>query len=528
MSLNKKKSNFTAQTSVSDSDFVDIFRSGINRKVSFADFKLSLGITGTLQSIGSPTATPVMTQSGTVFSFRAIESGPGIISQLSPLDGIQLSSNIFQSTGGFSIIEDLSAAQLKYRTLKVISPLQLAVDGDSLSFSISDSPLAQTNTVIVSDISDFPDPLVGVITLEDNTNYVIVQPITTSNRFVLGENNAITANNIFTPVFTYTGVDTMFTGVDKSLTMSFMSLDCPNGGTVFDTSSPVVNNSRIIINSVSILSCKKIGVFDDLRVLDVIDSGAFDTEQGFEIKGSTNWVVVSLNRMSIVSTSPTLVGIDFGTSVHSKISLDGLIVLGVSGAIAIKGAASSANLLAGRLGTVTGSDIAPGVTELSGITSKDIRWQFQQNTGIPNTRPDGLIDIVDNALATNITASSTDGTNAVKMAGVWGLEGSSHFTIDTTGRITYIGETEFTAPIDVTVNVLMASGGTKNVSAYLVITGTLERATEGKGTPTSALGDSCICHWQHTFQTNDWVEVWLENQSDAENIVGVSGVLRVN
>ena len=116
----------------------------------------------------------------------------------------------------------------------------------------------------------------------------------------------------------------------------------------------------------------------------------------------------------------------------------------------------------------------------------------------------------------------------MKMAGTWTVEGSSHFTADTTGRITYNGERNFTAPIDVTVNVLMASGSVKNVSAYVVIGGTLIRATEGKATPTSSLGDSCICHWQHNFATNDYVEVWLENQSDTVDIVGVSGVIRVN
>lgn len=111
MSISQKKSVFTGLISALDTATFDFVSNGQNFKISFSDFKLNLGITGTLQSIGSPLGNPVLTQAGTVFSFRGIESGSGILAQLSPLNGIEIGLNMTQDTTGVTIFDDLGAVK---------------------------------------------------------------------------------------------------------------------------------------------------------------------------------------------------------------------------------------------------------------------------------------------------------------------------------------------------------------------------------------------------------------------------------
>ena len=139
-----------------------------------------------------------------------------------------------------------------------------------------------------------------------------------------------------------------------------------------------------------------------------------------------------------------------------------------------------------------------------------------------------MISIEGNATETVIAASSTDGSNAVKLAGTWTVEKNSHFTGDTTGRITYDGEQPLTSPIDFNPSLIMATGGAKNVAAYLNINGTILTATRVKINVTASAGDVCPIIWQHTFLTTEWVEVWLENQDDTTNIIGQQSVGRTN
>jgi len=166
--------------------------------------------------------------------------------------------------------------------------------------------------------------------------------------------------------------------------------------------------------------------------------------------------------------------------------------------------------------------------ELSGIAEDDIRWSFQGNTGIEDTSPDGLISLTGNATETVIAASSTDGSNAVLVAGTWTAVEEHQFSGTAAGRITYDGETPFHAPIDFPVSLTMASGGAKQVGVYIAVNGTVDIRTLQIATVTNAQSSSVPVSWQHTFTSGDFVEVFVENRSDTTNIVASNSVGRTN
>ena len=217
----EKISEFTTENILTDADLFTFVRNATNLNIPFSQFKLALGVTGSLESVGNAFAPPVLTGVAPNYKIRAIESNNGIVSTVSAENGINIACNFTQPSGGVELIEDLSASQYKFRPLKALDPVNVNVVGDFIEISLDESPLQITNTVVVSNITDFPEPVDGVITLEDDINYIIVQPISTANRFVCGANNHITSNNPFTPLFEYTGSDTMFSGTDVNFLTTF-------------------------------------------------------------------------------------------------------------------------------------------------------------------------------------------------------------------------------------------------------------------------------------------------------------------
>ena len=524
--IGKKESQFTVKTNIIDSDFIRMFVPGQNLAISFSDFKLSLGVTGTLTAIGDPLGVPVLQEpTAGDFQIRTIESGAGVIASVSPENGITLDWNVAQDVVGFPITSGLTNPQPVMSSLIAGTGMSIAQGTNSLILSAT-GETTPTNTVIINQESDFPVQNGTTITLSASTRFVIGASFTTAKRFICQDGFVITFENQFGGVLTYSGTGDMFTGSQIGGTFTQAMFDSPNANQTFNFSDST-NTKVLLIDGVTVLNTPKWGTYDGLLTSATQFSNSPNADDGITILGSGQ-IVVSLSQFAIVGTSATCKQIDFGAAIIPNIEMNNLVLIGPPGAVQVTGLASNGNVPANSVAMMSASSVIGGASQLSGISVNDFRWLFNQNSPTRDTRPDGLASIITNSTETVISASSTDGSNAVKVAGTWVIEAGSHFTVDTTGRITYNGEREFTAPIDCTVNVLMASGSTKNISAYLSITGAIERATEGKSTPTSSLGDSAICHWQHTFVTNDFVEVFLENQSDSVNIIGVSGVLRVN
>jgi len=519
----KKESQFTVQTIVSDTDFVRLFRLGTNLAVPFSSFKSALGVTGTIKQVGDSLAAPVLDAVGDTFNIRNLESTKGVSASVSASNGIALAANFSQPAGGFNLIEDLNAKIYKFRGVKGIAPIEVNLVNDFLEFSQATSPLAQTNTVIVSDISDFPAPITGVITLEDDIDYVIVQEIITSNRFVLGTNNAITSNNFLTPVFRYTGTGTFFTGVDKSLNMYNILLDVPNGQ-VFDISA-TGPGAVFSLTLVVVTSCEKFGTFDDLGALDIINCGVGTANDGITVSGVNNWSIFSIIKLFFDSApSASFVGVDFNGSIHNTLEVSNLVIRGVAGGIGVKGAAGNANLAPNSLATVHNGEFLGGMTAISGIQLSDIRWSFQFNAGLRDSASDALLSLTANTTETVISAQNTP----VKVLGTWVIEGTSHFSGDTNGTVTYTGERDNRLNVDIEADFLMASGGDKEITVYIAINGSIVSQTGEQITVSSTKAAIASMIWQYTFSIGDFVELFVENNDDATNIICQQSVKRIS
>ena len=129
-----------------------------------------------------------------------------------------------------------------------------------------------------------------------------------------------------------------------------------------------------------------------------------------------------------------------------------------------------------------------------------------------------------NAVETVITATNTP----VKVAGLWTIELESQFTATTDGRLTYTGAVPQNMPIAASIRLNQVGPGADTLAAYYAINGVVVASSESISADAASNEHNLPIAWQHSFDPNDFVEIWVENQSDTSNIVVDKAVFRVN
>jgi len=383
------------------------------------------------------------------------------------------------------------------------------------------SLLYGNNFAVINDEDDFPAQSGGIITLEDNTTYVLTSSVSTAYKFTLGINNAFVSFNPFKTSLTYTGTGVLFTGTDVSFSTSGIGI-VATLGTIFDMTDTVGGVKYISLSRTVIAGAAKLGSIDDMLGIGMSQTSIV-ADAGIDFTGS-NIQVLSIDQTRLVSTSGTFVGIDLGTAILDDVNINAFTVVAPSGAIGIRGASASGNIPTGKIANVTNSSFTGGTTTpLSGISADDIRWKFDGNSAnVPDTMPDSLLSLVLNATATTLSV----GVPTI-VAGTWVDERSSQFTNTSGGRGTYNGERDLTTPIDISITVDVASGTNKSIRAYVAINGTVV-TNSGKAVNISS-GDpkELTLHWQAALSTSDYVEVFIENETDSVNATAIDGTIRI-
>lgn len=389
------------------------------------------------------------------------------------------------------------------------------------------SQIAQAaNVVYVNSSSDLPAVVAGEHPLAANTTYVIGANITLSDSLKLASGTAVVGTAAFGVVLKTTATTSLFTGVSGNCAVDRLQMAAPNGK-LFDLTDSTPGTSIFSLTNFACLEYKEIGTFTDLLGVQLAGGNFIDATNsvdGMTFAGSS-WSVISVRQIFATTANAAYVGIDFGTAVSPTIEVTDYSISGVSGSIALKGAASNANVSSGSVATVTGCTLTGGgATALSGITRDDFRWDFTGNSGVANTRPDALLSMQGNATATTISAANTP----VLTAGTWVDEGSSHYTSTTGGRSTYNGERNFTTPVTARLSIEPSAGTNKTLSAYVAINGTV--IADSKSTIQADAGSpqNISVVWQYDFAENDYLEVFVENNTDTTDILVSSAIIRIN
>lgn len=368
--------------------------------------------------------------------------------------------------------------------------------------------------------SELPTPSAGVITLADNLIYVFGDDVSLgTDRIVYGDNTIVEGIGSILITLTYTGTGDMFTAADKTVRLDCITISCANGR-IWNWSCTAIKVLRM--TDVSISSCDKFGLFTGvsgvIRMTNV--SPAAIATDGLEFIGDFASFLWDTSAATISGGDLFKLGVATFDSFIAKTTLATLN----AGTNLLDGAAGSANINAGGVGLIRDMRISGAGTPLNGITVDDALWLFRDNDDIADTRPDGLLSMQGNAVATTIVTQSV----GVLVAGVWTVKRASQMTGTTGGRLTYNGGKDATLPITLSVTIEPVSGGSQLMGLLVARDGVADADSLRTGTASPGNPTSISVPWQDVFSTTEFTEVFVTNQSGTTNVLATSAVQRVN
>jgi hypothetical protein len=315
----------------------------------------------------------------------------------------------------------------------------------------------------------------------------------------------------------------MFKGTDVDFYINNVGIDPGSANTAFEFDDTVGGIRRFICENVAVTSCALFGSFTNLSLAQISNSNCLNAGSGVRFFGTSNRIW-SITQLALISTSPTFKGIDMGTATATILEYTNLFFSAPSGAFGISGLTNSGNVPVGRLGMINNSEFLGGMTDLENlVVSDDTRWLFRDNSPTPDTFPDALISFRNNATETVIATIDTP----VLAAGTWIESQASFFTTTVAGRITYIAERTIKAPITISAGLISSGGGAITVTVYMAKNGVVVNASGVDVAISGSIAQTITIPWQDSFALDDYVEIYVENNSNTTNIIVDHAILRV-
>ena len=380
--------------------------------------------------------------------------------------------------------------------------------------------VASIGIIFVAQESDFPIQDSSTITLSAQTQYIITAPFSTAKSFTVLDAAVLTSSSTLGPLLTYTGTGSMFNITDASFIIRLMQISAPNAQ-YYNFTDTVGATFVFLSDNVRHIGGSKYGSFSNPQTVLITIGAAFGLTQGITFTG-TGISIISIDKLFISSTSTSFKSVDLGSAVSQTTEFRDLTVDAPSGAFGLSGLVSSGNIPTGKLAMVNNCEFDGGMTALENIANTDIRWNFTDNTPIPDTIADAMASLTANTTETVIAVVDTP----VKVAGTWVVERESLFDTDTTGRLTYLGERDVVLPLDASVTVNSASGTNKDITAYLALNGTIITNSGQISRVGTTDPSNLSVLWQQNLTTNDYIEVFLENNTDTINLVASHAINR--
>ena len=509
-----KISDFIDGVSFQSTDLLNIVRSGTNFKVPASALSAFLGVTGTISPKGS--GIQILNQpDSTTNEIRSIEATGGILAQLSASNSVQIKSNFANTAGGVSLIDDVTASQIKFRSIEAGPQIAVSLSGDNIQISVV-SAAVSSKTVVVSVEADFPTPSGGVIVLADDTDYLLVNDIATVNRFIVGFNTVLRATDERISTLTYTGTGKMFTGINANFGIKDIALDMPNGG-LFDLTHPA-GTGATELSHVVIKSCVDLGIIDEAPVFST-DSINYQNiiTKGYTFTGASGNIRISAS-LAVVNGGDF---IDLGTATFDGISIESTVGIVASGANFLKGATGSANINIDAIGVMLNTRVQGAGTAAIGITISDARWLFSSNSPIGDTRTDGLLSF--DTPTTTVLAASTPKL----ITGPWTVERVSQMTGTVGGRLIYSSDRPTVVPVVIALSLEPVSGTNKAVNIYIAKNGSIESTSKVSTTVSSGSPKNQSVVWQDELMNGDFIEAFIESV-DGTDIQVNTATLRIN
>lgn len=383
--------------------------------------------------------------------------------------------------------------------------------------ALNGEAVALPKQVLVGSKSDLPAPVTGDITLAADTEYLFTGDVSiTTDRIILGNNTVIAALDSSIATLTYTGTGDMFTSVGNNNKITRITLVCASG-TLLNIDGEGTGIFQLFDMTVGV--CDTIGTFNDLlgSQMTNVAFGSITTD-GILFTGTHGIFLASGNLITLAAG--TL--FDLGTATFNSFTFTSSFPNIASGATMLSGATGSANVNTGGFATLQDILMVGAGTALSGITPDDTQWQFAINSTIPDTMAQALISF--NTPTTTTLSQDTP----ILINGTWTEENTSQFTTTAAGRATYNGVKDITVAISIATSIESVSGSNKDITVYLALNGSVI-ANSGSPNRVSANDPkNTSIMWELVVSMDDFLEVFIENNTDSINLVVNKSSMRID
>ena len=136
--------------------------------------------------------------------------------------------------------------------------------------------------------------------------------------------------------------------------------------------------------------------------------------------------------------------------------------------------------------------------------------------------PTGIVSVAGNTGLSTITTVNTP----VLAAATFVVGSVSLFTGTTAGRLTYTAAANAVITVNAVVDIEPDSGTGKDLTTYIAINGTVAASSGRIVTTDTAAPLNVPLIWQVTLSTNDYIEIYVENNTDTIDVL-VSGAVLV-
>ncbi|WP_300661804.1 hypothetical protein [Fluviicola sp.] len=358
--------------------------------------------------------------------------------------------------------------------------------------------IGRDNYVLVKSVADLPAPVAGVITLVNGIEYEINGTITLTTPINLN-GCTVKGDDSSNDKLVYTGAGSLFTG-DKTGNLRYLTLTAASGS-IFNINA-LSTSQNMLVQNCFILGCSSVGTIAGVGGTVFFSTVAyFSNTNGIIFQNDNNVVLNNMlwdasnsniyERFTGTFNVIQLLGGDrLTTSVNSATALH------ISGITSLNAGSAKVIMFIGTGTYVTGTFTNAWEVEASGL----------------NTQKDGVAGgnmYITVPVATTFASAGTP----VKALGTTNSSNLYRMTHPTNNRLTYVGSKTRAFMISSSMSITQPSSN-RYFSFYIAKNGVIipESRQDVKVINSTDQVSLTISCWA-TLAPNDYVEVWVENQS---------------
>lgn len=385
----------------------------------------------------------------------------------------------------------------------------LKVQQSVRSDDFADVYTSNGDSSFVTEKSDFPAPVGGVITLEDNKTYFLLNSVDlTGDRIVGGQNSVLIGGSSENCVLSSTGLDagTALVSSAYSLPCRFMAF---THGTALNLDATGNANQAIDWFGVNFLNCATIGLIKNYNNV-LLTGSAWLGSSGLTFDGTIGTVAFEQCLLQSFAGGDAVTLPATLTLTRRFRAIYSAVVTG-SGSTGLNVSTSATIPVEGYiLDTVNfGGSGAP----TAGVAYNDNKSLWTNCVGVNNSSSAGHMYMQSNATATTISTTSTP----VKVAGTTTSGPSTEKFSHTDNRLTYTGA--LVRRVRASAVCSFSAGSNNVVGIYLAKNGTVVADSKSKATANSGgRAENIVVQSVIDLSENDYLEIYAENDSSTTNI----------